>query len=269
MENFGKPPEFGMHQITNEIESAETSEDISYDGDPLKYPAEYLEFLKRKNPNYNYRGVDPEMIAKAVEWVRGKGFNPSELSPAQIFLSQFHVPGEKTRAEIVEEMEKARIERLSANKTELASILAPKGKILFFHATPVFENVQSILNNGLYCDSRMGLDGVAVPLDSLSPNTDQNAINQIIESNLRELACPHGGHRYEIIIELPPLTPEQKADFQKRRVKGEPVSRTSYYVQPLSVEAGAIGVERTYDAILPPQYLKGFIDLDTGQFIPR
>ena len=125
------------------------------------------------------------------------------------------------------------------------------------------------MSNGLNCDSRIGLDGSAVPLISVTEKTKDTEKNRIIQHNLFLLADPHKGHRYEIIISLPKLTPEQTTELKSREENGENIRSSSFFVEKLPEEVGIRGVERTYDARLPTDYIIGFIDLDTGIFTPK
>ena len=245
---------------------ASPSSDLS--PDPEEDPSKYLAYLKAHNPNYVYDDdFTPDMIESAVAWAKSRGFDPGELSPAQIRLSQDFDLGDKTRSEIAEDVKNQREARLLANKQELEGILAPI-EAAFFHATPSIENVQSILRNGLYCDSAQGLNGSAAVLDSVASDADAETRAEVIVSNVRKLAYPHRGYRYELIIMLPKLSAEQKSDY-RTRARQENVSATSYYMKKLAEEVGAQGVEMTYDAILPREYIRGYIDLDTGRFTSR
>jgi hypothetical protein len=264
----GQMVEVTFDQMTQEEKSVfdDSPELVQFDQDPLMNPSGFFDYLKVKNPNYKYDDLtSPEMIRKAVEWAQEKGFDPSELSPAQILLSQDYTPGTKTKAEIAQEVIEERVERLLSKKKELAHILVPTGN-RYFHATPDLDTVRAIFKEGLYCDSRLGLDGSAVPLASLPADSGDASRDMILNLNVRKLAEPHRGHRYEVIIDLPSLTSQQMADYESRAANGENVSTSSYFVETRDHEVGGEGAVITYDATLPPKYLKGYIDLNTGEY---
>ena len=225
-----------------------------------KTTEEYLDLLKQRNPDYDYYGVSADMLPKAIEFALSRKLDPSGLSPAQIILSQDFDINEKTLGEIAEEQKEKRTKNLLNNKNELAKIFINKEPI-FSHATPTIENAQSILDKGLYCDRSTGLNGVAVWVSTMPSDTTEEMANEIIEKSLKKLADSHRNYRYQIIIALPNHNRDQKTGQQK-------IKQTNI-IKPLTEEVGVRGVEKTYNSILSKEYIKGYIDLETGKFFPN
>ena len=221
---------------------------------------------------YDYSQITPEMIPIAIKQAHEKGIDIKELNPAQIFLANAYPDTDLLKKD--EEIRSMRIELLKKNQRQLEFILAPQSRF-FIHATPTLENAQNIMEQGLYC-GKEGLSGSAISLDKGTTPIEDEYIQEriratVMENNMQKLADSHRGYRYQVIIELPKLNAEQKRDYESKKERGEHIEATSYFIKPLTEGKffGAEGVEIVYDAVLPPSFILGYIDLDEGNFIPQ
>lgn len=243
-----------------------------FEGDPLEEPEAFLEYLKLKNPEYDYSHLSenkeeftPDEIKKAIEAARKHNIDISEISPEHITIAESVLNSTEPNHN---EVRRNRIVALRKNKEQLMPILAPTNAE-YAHATAHIENARNILEVGLYCDSRLGLDGTAASLSRVNLDDDQHTKDQKIESNLLNLADFHRGHRYVVLLNLPDLTPEQEADYRAKKANGKHPSYTSYFVEKLPEKKDVGAAYKGNDAVLPSKYIKGFLDLDTGQFVTR
>lgn len=225
----------------------------------------FFDELRTANPDYDYKGITDDMVTRGVEWAKSKGLDPRSLSPAQIFLSQGSSEV-RNLAELADENKKRRLEVLTQNKDLLKQVLTSSGDI-FAHATPSSETAQAILDSGLYCDSKLGLNGVAVALNKTPDQVTDKQQEQILEANIQKVVDTHQGYGFVVLVDLPALSENEKQAFEKRKAQGDNVSYSVRFAEKLGKPVTVNAV--SYDAKLPVEYIKGYIDLDSGQFIPK
>lgn len=266
-ETLNLPPEFSLplpepeqHPVSSEFPTE---------------PQAIMQYWKDHNSDYDYSSLNltDDEIRNAVawantDWAREQGIKPEDLSPAQIVLGGIYGADKKTPAQEGEEMVALREKRIRDHQEKLLSILLPT-QDTYIHATPAFENVAKIFENGLYAYQAAGLDGVAVQLRRKRKDGDEAIDKELLEKNIHDISHTHRGYRFVVVMDLPPLTPEQINDYNTKKSRTEHPSISSYFVKHLDKPVGAPGVTLMYDAVLPSEYIRGYIDLDTAQFHPK
>ncbi|MBI2577088.1 hypothetical protein HYV84_07790 [Candidatus Woesearchaeota archaeon] len=204
--------------------------------------------------DYDQPSITPDRVAKALVWAKNNGSDVKELTPAQIILSQ---NGNENLFEQAVARVNERRERLIKNRDKFEWFLFPQ-RTLLFHATSVEDTAKNILRKGLYCHTRLGLNGVASLFDRAGDK------EEVIQRNIQRLSDTHRNYRFVVVVQLPMLTKEGVSNLKK-----EGCHWTVYYVIKLPEAIGAQGYERTYDAVLPQKYILGYLDLDTMEFHQR
>lgn len=253
---------------TGQVEN-DNPDGFDADKPPIEDPKKMLAWLKWYNRKcYDYpESITPEMLLKAIAWAQANNFDVQDLTEAHIILSQGWSPDNKTLIEqAAEEIEK-RIDNLRKNIPELISVLLP-AENMWFHATPQAEAVSKIQKEGLQCNTVTGLSGIA---ESLTKKNERQTDEEVIDANIKALASPHRGYRYLIILRLPELTEKQQREYRDKRLQGEITSSTALFVTPRP-QADVLkehGAGISYNAIIDPEYITGYIDLDTGKYVAK
>lgn len=162
-----------------------------------------------------------------------------------------------------------RQQRLTDNHDQLLDVFTSNGSI-FTHATQE-DTVDNILSEGLRCKTITGLCGVAsrVGIDTLSPKESMDEKREKMRVMIPHIANSHRRYPRLFILDLPPLTEDQKRKIATLKETVDEIHWTTFFVKKTKKVAVTHGGRSIYDAILPPRYIKGYINLDTGKFIPN
>lgn len=210
-------------------------------------PKEFLRLLKERNPQYDYSEYTEEQLRKAVEWAEGVNRDPTTLNPAQIQLAQgISVEESLALVKAPQILIDQRYETLLDRAEALDPVLLPTVPA-YYHATSDLETAESIFQDGLYASTTDGLNGVAIGLRNSNAAFSLEQQADILDSNIKSLSDTHKGFNFAVIVRLPSSDPKQ-------------------YIEKLPQ---SVGYPRTYDGVVPTQYIYGVLNVDTGEFIPN
>lgn len=205
---------------------------------------------------YDYDGLlgelTPEIVKKAIEWAKLHSFDYKDLSPAHFVTMRDISEDEFNRDVRFEQTKKIESwkETLRSNRKNLEHFLLPTGDIRV-HFTS--GTIKSILLNGLIVGNPEQINHTTVRLVQYRPAHDSvvdiEIRQKVEEENLDTLSHPHHNQTEAIVIEFPQqkIKPERFVD---------PVS--SFIIENI--------VFNKVQFVIDPQYIKGYIDLNTGQF---
>lgn len=250
---------------------------------PLEDPEQYFSWLKEYHSYtnyevqntegitedvvpYNYDHLPMESVRKAFEAVKKQRADDPEnmkklladLTPAQIILLASE-PDRKlyTKEEesiIRDETTGFERQRIS-NLPGFQEVVQPNESVKrYVHDTEHQKTAETTMSSGLFADERTGL------------STTATALGQDKERSLDRLATRHQGYDYTVVVGLPSLNQSLLEQFRKLRGQGVVVGGPeSLFTQKAKGEV-AQGGEQTYDALIPAEFVEGYLDAKTGEF---
>jgi hypothetical protein len=151
----------------------------------------------------------------------------------------------------------AQLLRDSIGKKIPTDILFPNNAVVFFHATGPHV-INKIFSEGLLCWKLDGLQSTAI------------GVPKNVDEAIGLMSRPHKGFTMLAIIHLPnDQVMKSRAKWrQEVNEKGwsEDGDWTSFFVNSIPLRPGS---SADFDAVLPPKYIVGAVDLTTGTFIPK
>lgn len=222
--------------------------------------------------DYSLMHITAEMLADALKQIATfeRTVDLKDLGPAAISgLADDFKKGIGDRYKILAERRDGWKEKLQANLVELDWIMAPVGDIRVHSTTADPLIIASILKHGLMVTVPTSIDHTVKSLHQYRPSSeplvDEKLKAATIEANLNSLSHPHKSQTAVFVLEFPAPTIEQR-----QALADEATEYNTPVADPATLAIiTTIALNGLPEYVIDPRFIKGYIDLETGQFHSR